>query len=115
MLSVHHSSRHRQQTYLGGGIDDRNELPQMSRDERVVQDPVLVAQALQERVLRQVALLAFQLVPGTFTLLIEGIYPIWQTAKETKGPTFICRKGGTYPRLQTLLRSSTMDSEAYLC
>ena len=41
--------------YLSRRVDDRDEILQVSGNKRIVQDPILVSQALQERVLGQVA------------------------------------------------------------
>ena len=84
---------------LGGSIDDRDELLQVPLDQGVIQDPVLVFQALrngqwrashrtvcetnlEERVLANGCIPRFELIICALTLLIEGIDTVWQTSSE---------------------------------
>ena len=57
-------------TYLCGGIDDRNEFFDVSAEQAVVQDPVLVLQALHERVFADGLGAGAELVVRPFALLL---------------------------------------------
>ena len=60
----------------------------MPAKQSVVQDPVLVLEALQERVLANRLVADAELVVCSLTLLLEGVDSMRETSSETKGPTF---------------------------
>lgn len=61
----------------------------MSREKSVVEDPVLVLEALQERILPEGLFARLQLVVSSITLLIERVYPEGQTTGQPERLTFI--------------------------
>ena len=71
-------------THLCGGINDRNELLQVPSQQRIIQRPILVLQALQECVLAYRRITGSELFVGSLALLVEGIGAIREPADQSK-------------------------------
>ena len=81
--------------YLGWSVDDRNQLLQVFRDQSIVEDPVLIAQALKEGILREVVPARLKLVPSALALLVDGVDPVRQAASKPKGSALVVRESGS--------------------
>ena len=66
--------------HLSWCVDDGNEFLEMPANETVVEDPVLILQALEERVLAEGLGARVELVVRALTLLLEGVDAIGQAA-----------------------------------
>ena len=60
-------------TYLGGSINTGDEFSQMSTDQAVIQNPVLILHALKESVLSKVILVRFKLVVSSIALFVQAV------------------------------------------
>ena len=89
-------------THLCRGIDNGHQLFQVPRNERIVQNPVLVLHALEECVLAQGVIARAQLRVCALALLLERVYAVWEAADEPKvlalalceGCPFVEARGG---------------------
>ena len=70
--------------HLSWCVDDGNEFLEMPANETVVEDPVLILQALEERVLPERVIARFELVVGPIALLIEGVDRVGEASREAK-------------------------------
>lgn len=105
----------KQETHFSRSIDDGNKLAQVSRNKGVIQNPVLISQALQERVLLKITFLRFELIEGTSTLLVESIETMRQSSCKTKGSSFLDCKCSPYQDRSDLLLPVSHQHIAYLC
>ena len=80
--------------HLSWCVDDGNEFLEMPANETVVENPVLILQALEERVLAERLLAHVELGVCATTLLLEGVYAIREVSGEAKRPAFRGGKRG---------------------
>lgn len=72
-------------THLGRCVNNRDQFSQMSAQKSIVEDPILLFQALQKAVLSNGGIPALYLIPGPLALLVESIHAARETPGEPKG------------------------------
>ena len=83
-------------THLCRGINDRNELLQVPRQQRIIQRPILVLQALQECVLAYRRVAGSELFVSSLALLVKGIRAIREPADQSKRCALAGREPGPF-------------------
>lgn len=98
-------------TDLSGRIYDWDELPQVAPQQRVIQHPVLVLQALQKRVLPDWSLPRPELVVRACALLVDGVDAGGQTAGKAKGFALGDSEGGALVEARAGKEGSTTEGD----
>lgn len=84
----------------------------MSADKTVIQGPILVLQALQERILPQRCIAGLELIVRAPALLVQRIHAIWQTTCKSERPTLCGREAGAL--IETRVSEDSIATEGNL-
>ena len=100
-------------TDLGRRVYDRDELTQVARYQRVVERPVLVTKALEERILGEIVCLRVELVVRAIALLVESVDAMGKPAGQPESCSLYGGKAGSYT--YQLADSNDIRLSTHLC